>query len=248
MSLTLEPLPPRSSAVDSCADALRRAIVGGDLAAGARLPPERTLAGQFGVNRVTVRSALARLARERLLTVRQGSGYVVQDYRRHAGPDLIAELAAIASARGSVAVAEDLLLVRRSLARAVLERLAKGVTATARKQVRDAVERLADLVVKHASADDLARADAEVLAAVVEATGSAVLQLCLNPLVALLAAVPALRGAVYADAADSVVAWRGLMGWLERPDVRTVPALIDVLAARDAQTIQRLSRGSRSKR
>ena len=90
MTLAVEPLPPRSSAVDACADALRRAIVGGDLAVGARLPPERTLAGQFGINRVTVRSALARLARERLLTVRQGSGYVVQDYRRHAGPDLIA--------------------------------------------------------------------------------------------------------------------------------------------------------------
>jgi hypothetical protein len=87
-----------------------------------------------------------------------------------------------------------------------------------------------------------------VLTAVVEATGSAVLQLCLNPLIALLGAVPALRRAVYADAADSVVAWRGLTAWLEHPDARSIPALIDVLVARDAQTIQRLSRGSRSKR
>ena len=100
---------------------------------------------------------------------------------------------------------------------------------------------------KGAPADDLARADAEVLTAVVEATGSAVLQLCLNPLLALLGTVPVLRGAVYADAADSVAAWRGLIAWLERPDARSIPALIDVLAARDAQTIQRLSRGSRSK-
>lgn len=235
---------PRTSAVDACADALRTAILEGRLAVGERLPPERALAVQFGVNRVTLRSALARLARERLLSVRQGSGHVVQDFRRQAGPDVIAELASLASDRDRVAVLSDLLLVRRQLARAVLERLAAGVSREARARIAEAVDALEARVAEGAPIHALAEADAEVLARVVEATSSAVLQVCLNPVLAVSRALPDLASAIYADARESVQAWRALLAWLGAPSrerVATIDAIAEALAARDEKTLGRLT-------
>jgi DNA-binding FadR family transcriptional regulator len=57
---------------------LRREIVGGKLQLHDALPGERQLAETYGVSRGTVRQALARLEREKLVETRRGSGsYVV---------------------------------------------------------------------------------------------------------------------------------------------------------------------------
>src|SRR5687767_6726808 len=80
------------SGVDVCAQEIREAIVGGEIQAGTRLPPERALAERFGVNRVTVRGALARLEAEGLVDVRQGSGYTVRRWTRTGGPELVGTL------------------------------------------------------------------------------------------------------------------------------------------------------------
>ena len=67
-------------------EALRAAILGGDLAPGAKLPPERVLAAQLAVSRSTVVAALDRLRSESLLVSRQGSGTRVSpDVRRPVG-------------------------------------------------------------------------------------------------------------------------------------------------------------------
>ena len=57
----------RLTAADACANAVRQAIVSGRLSPGVRLPPERTLATELGVNRVTLRSALHQLVAEGLI-------------------------------------------------------------------------------------------------------------------------------------------------------------------------------------
>ena len=54
--------------------ALRAAIEGGQLAPDDALPPERDLATDFGVSRITVRKAIDGLVQEGLLVRRQGSG------------------------------------------------------------------------------------------------------------------------------------------------------------------------------
>src|SRR5260221_1661787 len=115
------------SAVETCTRVLRNAILSREFPPGLRLPPERTLAERFRVNRVTVRTALARLEAEHLLSVRQGSGYCVRDFLRTGGPDLIATLASLArDANDRAAIVRDLLLVRRQLAGAMLERLVES--------------------------------------------------------------------------------------------------------------------------
>lgn len=56
---------------------VRQAIATGILAEGASLPPERDLAADYGVSRITIRKAMAELVEEGLLTRRQGVGTIV---------------------------------------------------------------------------------------------------------------------------------------------------------------------------
>jgi GntR family transcriptional repressor for pyruvate dehydrogenase complex len=62
-----------SRASSAIADQIRAAIVNGQIAQGDRLPPERELAEQFGVSRVTVRDALRGLEAMGLIDVRVGA-------------------------------------------------------------------------------------------------------------------------------------------------------------------------------
>jgi len=79
--------------VDLMTNRLRENILAGSLEVGSLLPAERVLSTNFGVNRHTVRSALARLEAEGLIMVRQGDGARVLDYRLHGNLDLIVHLA-----------------------------------------------------------------------------------------------------------------------------------------------------------
>src|SRR3954464_15296985 len=84
---TLAVLGPvaRSSVVDAVADRLRNEILAGRLAAGSRLPSERGVSLALGVNRLTLRAALARLEAMGLVTTRHGSGTEVSPWRERAG-------------------------------------------------------------------------------------------------------------------------------------------------------------------
>jgi DNA-binding FadR family transcriptional regulator len=249
------PLPPRASAVDACAEALRRRILAGELAVGARLPSERELAVSLGTSRVTLRSALARLAEARLLAVRHGAGYVVRDFQLDGGPDLLPGLVELARARDAALLAADLLLVRRQLAAAVLERLADGVPRAAQARIAAAVDALEQRARAHANAAvltdadsaALAEADVAVVAALLAATSSPVLQLCLNPIVGVLRNMPALRRAMYAHPERNVAGWRALLAWLHRPDRRAIPLVAAELAERDRDTLARLRQGPRNR-
>lgn len=64
---------------DDIAVQLRDAILDGRFAPGEKLPPERELAAEFGVNRTSIREALKTLEGLRLVEVRHGSGATVLD-------------------------------------------------------------------------------------------------------------------------------------------------------------------------
>jgi DNA-binding FadR family transcriptional regulator len=67
------PVPVRN-AFEVTVERLARAIRLGVLVGGERLPPERELAGTFGVSRVTLREAIAALRDARLVESRRGRG------------------------------------------------------------------------------------------------------------------------------------------------------------------------------
>lgn len=237
------------SAVERCTRRLRDAIVSGELPAGLRLPPERELAERFGVNRVTVRSALARLEAEHLVSVRQGSGYSVRDYRRAGGPDLIATLATLAkTATDRARIVDDLLLVRRTLAVATLERLVENAGEAALDQVEAAIDRFEAVIEAGAPVSALAAADLEVVRALVAATGSEVLLLCLNPVAALLLELPHLQEAMYREPASNVAAFRVVLDLVKKRDRAGAAALVEALKARDRETALEVARGPRAAR
>lgn len=68
------------------ADRIRHGIAGGEFAEGGKLPPEMELAARFGVNRHTVRSAIAALVQEGALWAEQGRGTFVREARRVSYP------------------------------------------------------------------------------------------------------------------------------------------------------------------
>jgi DNA-binding FadR family transcriptional regulator len=233
---------------------LRDSIVSGEFPPGLRLPPERTLAERFGVNRVTVRSALARLEAEHLLSVRQGSGYSVRDYRRTGGPDLIATLASLArDANDRAAIVRDLLMVRRQLASAMLERLIESADEEGLKGVEAAIDRFAAAADTGAPVSELAAADLDVVASLVKATGSAVLQLCFNPVAALLNELPLLQEAMYRDPHANVLAFRTLLQLVRERSLPGAQIALQLLADRDEATVVALvamakeKKGSRKK-
>ncbi len=223
-----------------CAARIRRAILSGDFAPGERLPPERTLAERFDVNRVTVRSALARVVATGLLTVRQGRGYTVRDYRTSGGPDLLGGIAELAKERGELSsIFRDLLRVRRHLAQAVLEHLAAEPLSEL-DALQTAIDDFATLALAGARPDALARADTSILAALLVATDSPVLQLCLNPVRSVLAELPALQAAMYRTPMENVAGWRALLVWLRDPDPAGLSMIAALLAARDEATLASL--------
>jgi DNA-binding FadR family transcriptional regulator len=238
----------RESAVESCLKALRSAILSGELAPGERLPPERKLAETFGVNRVTVRSALQRLETEHLVSVRQGSGYRVRDYKSHGGPDLIGTLVDLARGpKARAGIVEDLLLVRRHLARAVVERLADNDDDAALDPVHDAVDELARLASADATPEELAAADLAVVRALVAATGSPVLQLCFNPVASVLSKLPALQRAMFREPTQNVESYRLVLGWLEKGRRDLVDAVMGELKRFDRATVAHLDMDKRRK-
>lgn len=241
----MRPIKPRESAHQACESVLRRAVLTGELAPGDRLPPERTLATQLGVSRLTLRSALAALTAQGVLAVRQGSGYVVQDYMRTGGGELLADVASLASERGSfVPIATELLRVRRHLARAVLDHLVdRPPKAAAIRTFDAAVDAMAEVVARASDLEEIAAADLVVVAALLDATSSPVLKLCMNPVVAVVTRSPRLRAAMYAAPATNIAGWRAVAAWLRKPS--RADTLVDVLAARDVTTLARLSRRSR---
>jgi GntR family transcriptional regulator, transcriptional repressor for pyruvate dehydrogenase complex len=233
------------STVDACAKEMRNAILAGEILAGTRLPPERALAERFGVNRVTVRGALARLESEGLVDVRQGSGYTVRRWRRTGGPELVGTIVELArGVKERSAIVSDLLLVRRQLARAMLEQLAeRGVDEERIIVIERAIAKLAEAAARGASVAEIAEADLDVAATVLEATGSVVLSLCFNPVSSVLVEMPVLQAAMFRAPENNVAAWRVLVAWLRGGSSRAgMTRIVDALEERDRRTVKEISR------
>ncbi|MCA9521083.1 MAG: FadR family transcriptional regulator [Myxococcales bacterium] len=77
---------------EQVAESIRRTIIGGRVTPGDRLPSERDLAAQFGVNRASVREALKILEQDKLVAVHHGGGADVIDFWSEAGLDLLPAL------------------------------------------------------------------------------------------------------------------------------------------------------------
>ena len=74
---------------DQVSSAIRNAIVTQQYRPGDKLPSERDLAEQFGVNRSSIREALHRLEAWHLVEIRHGGGAIVQDLLGQTGLNML---------------------------------------------------------------------------------------------------------------------------------------------------------------
>ncbi|HVB93123.1 MAG TPA: GntR family transcriptional regulator [Acidimicrobiales bacterium] len=113
--------PERRSLPAQVVDLLTDALLAGDYPPGTTLPPERELAERLGINRTSLRQAIARMEQAGLVEARQGVGTVACDPLRSSDNGIVLRALAVAGPR----IVDELLEVRAPLA-ALAGELAAG--------------------------------------------------------------------------------------------------------------------------
>jgi DNA-binding FadR family transcriptional regulator len=150
-------------------------ILGGRYEPGEKLPTQRALAKDLGVNMASVREAIKRLEQLRLVEVRHGDAMRVADWRTAGGLDVLAHL--LFRAGGLDKGTLDSLMEARALMLSEAARLA------AERRTGDQAQALGDAAANIAAAPDRGAAQAidwAFFAIVVEASGNLVLALVMN--------------------------------------------------------------------
>jgi GntR family transcriptional repressor for pyruvate dehydrogenase complex len=211
----------RSNVPEQVFRQLVAAVLDGRYEPGERLPPQRALAQDLGVNMASLREGIKRLEQLRLVEVRHGDAMRVTDWKASAGLDVLAH-----------AVADDPALTRplfearrlllREAARLAAERRTDGHVA--------ALDSLADGVAN--APDDAAAqmADLMFMATIIDASDNLIFSLILNSIRELyLSQLERFRPLV-ADREELVPLYR-----------RATKAIADGSPARAATAVERLA-------
>ena len=212
--------------VDAVSDRLRGEILSGRLRPGTRLPSERELSLALGVNRLTLRSSLARLEALGLITTRHGAGTIVASWRERAGLEMLGTLV-----RG-LKVADPAWheLVRSSLEiRRILA--AEAVALAAERHTEEDLGGIATCAqVLREHVDDpvaFARADLAFMRSVCKAARNVGLELFLNTFARWPDEHPQLVATLYDDCAAAAELY---------------PAVIELIKSRDGEGARTIAR------
>jgi DNA-binding FadR family transcriptional regulator len=225
--------------VDAVADRLRGEILAGRLAAGSRLPSERELSLALGVNRLTLRAALARLEAMGLVTTRHGSGTEVAPWRERAG------LEALPMVMGSLDPTEpawvelltSMLEIRRILAAEAVALAAVRHTtedlAAMKRIAEEQQTRLHDPLA-------FARGDLDFQRALLRAARNVGFELILNSFARFPEEQPALVATLYDRREDSLGFYNAVMELVRAGDGRAARTAVQMaLAAIDDDWLRR---------
>jgi len=150
-------------------------ILGGRYEPGEKLPTQRALARDLGVNMASVREAVKRLDQLRLVEVRHGDAMRVADWRTAGGLDVLAHL--LFRAGGLDEATLDALMEARALM------LSESARLAAQRRTQAQAQALTQAARNIADAPDRAAAqsiDWAFFAAIVEAADNLVLALVMN--------------------------------------------------------------------
>lgn len=243
-SETLSVLAPiaRSSIVDAVVERIRGEILAGRLVAGARLPSERELSLALGINRLTLRAALARLEAMGLVVTKHGAGTVVASWRERAGLDSLGALARALSgenpARAELLAA--ILEVRRVLA-------AEAVALAARRATPDDIAGMRAIAEsQRANISDpvaMARGDVAFQRAVIRAANNVGLELILNTFARFPDEHPDLVAELYDEPARTLEHYPLVIGLVESRDDSSARDLVrGALEVVDQELLRRYAR------
>jgi GntR family transcriptional repressor for pyruvate dehydrogenase complex len=184
----------RSLVSDQVFRLLCEQILSGRYEQGEKLPTQRALAAELGVNMASVREAVKRLEQIRLVEVRHGDAMRVRDWRSDGGLDVIAHVLFRAGGLDRDTLA-SLLEARRLM-------LSESARLAAERRSGDQAARLEAIAERIASEADPAAAQAldfEFMTELVEAAGNVVFLLILNSIRQLYFERAELFAAVVAD-------------------------------------------------
>lgn len=166
---------PRTSVPDQVFRRLVAGVLSGRYAPGERLPPQRALAADHGVNMASVREAVKRLEQLRLVETRHGDGMRVRDWRAQGGLDVLVHAVADGGALDA-ALVREVFEARRLL-------LAEAAALAAGRRSAEQAALLDRLATDVAAAPDDAAAqglDLAFMATVIEAAGNLAFSLIAN--------------------------------------------------------------------
>ena len=169
------PQIPRTSVPEQVFRQLVEGVLAGRYAPGDRLPPQRALAAELGVNMASVREGVKRLEQLGLVATRHGDGMRVRDWRANGGLDVLVHAVADGGPLDAPLLRE-VLEARRLL-------LAEAAALAATRRSAEQSSRLARLARDVAAAPDDATAqglDLAFMATVIDAAGNIVLSLIAN--------------------------------------------------------------------
>jgi GntR family transcriptional regulator, transcriptional repressor for pyruvate dehydrogenase complex len=161
----------RSSLPEQVFRQLVGAVLDGRYSPGDRLPPQRALAQDLGVNMASLREGIKRLEQLRLVDVKHGDAMRVRDWRAHSGLDVLAYAVTVDPALTGALFEARRLLLREAA------RLAAG------RRGDDHVRALDELAAAFASAPDDTTAqmiDLAFMGTLIDAAGNLVFGLILN--------------------------------------------------------------------
>lgn len=170
----------REAVSDQLFALLQNRILGGVLAAGTPLTPERELAAEFGVNRHAVREAVKRLQQARLVEVSHGGRTMVLDWRHTAGLDLAMQIARAEHLPSSHDLRRDALEMRACIGADAARLCAARCSREAASEI---VTVAAAYVNRGPDLDDLGTADVAWWRLIVEGSGNTAYLLAFNSLI-----------------------------------------------------------------
>jgi DNA-binding FadR family transcriptional regulator len=213
-------------------DQIRQRILGGDLNAGDRLPPERQLAETLGINRQTLRAALVRLQTEGLVMPRQGSGVTVQEWRRTGGIGLLPHLVRA----GRFDLLEPFLAVRRAVA---AEALATACSVATDREIRD-LDALAQQLSVESDLETLADGNLEFARQILRIARNLPAELLFNTVAELYNGSPRLRGLMLADPDSVRASFPAIVALMRARQPEVARQVVNqVLSAIDASTLSK---------
>jgi GntR family transcriptional regulator, transcriptional repressor for pyruvate dehydrogenase complex len=236
----------KKNAVDLTADRLREDILAGRWAPGAALPPERELSETLGVSRLTLRSALARLAAEGLVQAVHGSGTRVLDFRETGSVDLLGYLASKSHEGDAVPVdmMRDLLELRGLVGSEVAALAAERATDDEIDGLRAHLRHMRELV---DSPDAFVQADIQFARKLVRTTRNLALELMANTVTRVVERHPGLRPGFVANRHQVTVGYEALLDLIASRDADDARAGVRrLMALVDPETLKRLQEGGES--
>jgi GntR family transcriptional repressor for pyruvate dehydrogenase complex len=155
---------------------LRTLILNGQYAVGDKLPPERKLAGELGVNRASLREAIKALEQMGLVKTRQGDGTRVLDFMQTAGVELISDLIS-ADGAPNLGILMDVLDFRRWFGRESARLAAERASDEELQRLEALADRAADPALDEA---ELLKLDFEFYVTLTDGAKNAVMKLLIN--------------------------------------------------------------------